>query len=217
MPAVRIEKIGPYELRHPDGFPSITEDPYHLVDFLLKSPSVEQARSIMDIGASTGVIPLLLASRSNIEQIRAVEIDVETANEAKENIERNGLAERVEIINSDYRELDKIFESGSFDIIVSNPPYIKAGQGRESAIEKRNIARSEKFGSLKELVNLSATLLSKAGRLFLIFPLLRKVELLNELASNGLRVLREELVRGKGSGKERLFMVEAGRGEIFNL
>ncbi len=208
MPSVRIEKIGPYELHHPETFPAITEDPYHLVDFLFKSPSIEQARSIIDIGTSTGVIPLLLASKTNIGQITGVEIDAETANVATENIERNGLVDRVKIINSDYRDLP---DNKDYDIIISNPPYIKAGHGRESADEKRNTARYEKSGSLRELISISNNLLSEDGRLFLIFPLTRKAELLNELLSNDFQVAREELVRVKGSGEEKLFMLEVGR------
>jgi tRNA1Val (adenine37-N6)-methyltransferase len=99
---------------------------------------------------------------------------------------------------------------GSFDIVISNPPYIKAGSGRESNNEKRVVARSEKFGSLTELISVSRRLLSKRGRLFLIFPILRKNELLSELVSNGFHIAREELVRGKQSSEARLFMIEAG-------
>ncbi len=211
MSGVRIEKIGPYELLHPDGFPAITEDPFHLVDFLINSPDIDKARSIIDIGTATGVIPMLLAARSDISHITGVEIDADTAGCARENMERSGLEERIEILHLDYRELPNICEAGSFDIVVSNPPYIKAGQGRESDDERRAKARYERFGSLKELIEVSKRLLSEGGRLFLIFPILRKNELLNELRSNGFSVIRKELVACKDGNEPKLFMVEAGR------
>ncbi|MBE9531620.1 MAG: tRNA (adenine(22)-N(1))-methyltransferase TrmK, partial [Proteobacteria bacterium] len=163
-----IETIGPYELRHPDNFPSITEDPYHLVDFLLKSHNIKPSSSIIDIGTATGIIPFLLASKGVAGRITAVEVDAGIARCAKENVERSGLGKKITIINKDYRELDGIFEAASFDIIVSNPPYIKAGHGRVSANEQRAVARSEELGTLKELIKIAKYLLNENGSLFLI-------------------------------------------------
>lgn len=213
MRGVRIEKIGPYELHHPGTFPAVTEDPYRLVDFLINSPGIEDARKAIDIGTATGVIPLLLAAKTDIETITGVEVDEETAKCALENIERNGLGGRVKVINKDYRDLPEIFEAGSFDIVVSNPPYIKAGHGRVSDDDKRATARYEKSGNLKELIKMSKLLLRNDGRLFLIFPSLRKAELLDELRAAGFSVVREEPV-GDKEGAAKLFMVEAGRNII---
>lgn len=214
MPGAHIEKIGPYELHHPNNFPAITEDPFHLVEFLLKSDHIANARSLIDIGTATGVIPMLLAVKSDIRHITGVEIDTDQALCAGENIGRNSLGERIEIVNKDFRELNE-YKDGSFDIVISNPPYIKAGSGRESDDEKRVMARYEKSGSLTELISVSRRLLSKRGRLFLIFPILRKNELLTELSSNALNVVREESVSGKDGNEAKLFMVEAGREGTF--
>lgn len=212
MKGARKELIGPYELHHPKTFPAITEDPFHLIDFLLKREKFDTSCRAIDIGTATGVIPLLLASRSKVGRITGVEVDAGLASCARENVERNGLEKRIKIINADFRELPKTFSPGSFDIVVSNPPYIKSGHGRVSGDRRRAIARSEKLGGLKELVKLSKYLLNDKGSLYLIFPLLRKAELLNELASNGFIVAREELVRGKKDSEAKLFMVEAKRG-----
>ena len=208
MPGVRRELIGPYELHHPDVFPAITEDPFHLVDFLLKSDIIDSASRAMDIGTATGVIPLLLAAKTDIGRITGVEIDSDTARCAKLNVERNRLSKRGDILNIEYRELPGI--AGSFDIVVINPPYIKAGSGRVSKDDKRAKARYERFGSLKELIEVSTRLLSERGRLFLIFSVLRKDELLGELSFNGFRVVRKEPVAGKDGNEPKRFMVEAG-------
>ena len=211
MAPANIESIGSYELRHPGGLPPITEDPFHLVDFLIASTEIDSFRSAIDIGCSSGVIPILLAVNTDISHITGVEIDADSARSARENVERNGLDERIEIINSDYRELPG---NRSFDIVVSNPPYIKMGHGRKSADDKRMIARYEKFGNLKELIKVSDRLLSDIGRLFLVFPMLRRAELSGELESVNLTAVRVEgLYVDEVSRTQKLFMIEVERGK----
>jgi tRNA1(Val) A37 N6-methylase TrmN6 len=209
------EPLGPYDLFYPDQIPKPTEDPFHLVDFMMESALLLKARSIMDIGTSTGVIALLLAGRTACTKIIGVEIDPLSAKYAQENVERNGLTSRVTIINDDFRnltEIPHIIDEGSIDIIVSNPPYVKKGHGRKSLDKRRVVARSEEIGNLKELIKVCATLLSDEGRLFLIMPASRHDELLSELESVDMLPLRVQgLYKDKEGGKEKLFMIEAAK------
>ena len=207
----RIEKIGRYELHHSDDFPGITEDPFHLVDFLLDSPDIDSVSSAIDIGSSTGIIPILLAARSKIGHITGVEVDEDTAQSAVENVKSNSLEERITIITSDYRDLHEIFGASSFDIAISNPPYIKSGHGRVSTDKKRARARYEELGELRELIAVAKYLLKKDGRLFLIFPYLRYDELIGELTEADFSVVRQVLIQIRDDGPIKHFMVEANR------
>ncbi|MEE9542927.1 MAG: methyltransferase [Thermodesulfobacteriota bacterium] len=204
-----VESIGPYEFHHPKNFPAVTEDPFHLVDFLKASTKAGSLSSAIDIGCSTGVIPLLLAANTNLMHITGVEIDDDSARSAIENVERNGLGEKIEIIKMDYRDLPK---EALYDIVVSNPPYIKMGSGRKSGNEKRKIARYEEIGNLKELIKVSKRLLSEAGSLFLIFPMIRQAELMGVLSEVDMTPLRvKDLYFDESKGTFKRFMIEVER------
>ncbi len=80
------------------------------------------ARSILDVGAGTGVIALMLAQRAPQAFIDGVEIDAATARQAAENVAASPWPDRVQIITADFQS----YAAGAgkqYDLIVSNPPY----------------------------------------------------------------------------------------------
>src|SRR5688572_9736168 len=72
-----------------------------------------------DIGTGTGVIAAILARRG-IERVVATDIEPRALACARENIERLGLADRVDVVQAD------LFPEGRAAVIVCNPPWIPA-------------------------------------------------------------------------------------------
>ncbi len=75
---------------------------------------------IFDLGTGTGAIALALASERPDAQITACDYSSEALKIAKLNAENHGLSERLSFIKSNW--FSNI--EGTFDLIVSNPPYI---------------------------------------------------------------------------------------------
>ena len=77
----------------------------------------EHTRAV-DLGTGTGAIALALASEHPTWQVSAVEFNSEAVELARENAQRLGLAVKI--------EQGSWFEpvQGTYDLIVSNPPYI---------------------------------------------------------------------------------------------
>lgn len=190
----------------------LTQDPFLLTDFLLP---LKKEDTVIDLGTGTGIIPLLLCSRTEAQNIVGVEIEEKAATIAGKNIELNGLGSRVTIIEADYRELSGIYPQGIFSVIVSNPPYTKANSGRVSPNKERAMARSEVVGTLSELISTSKYLLSKDGRIFYIFPVSRLFEMLGEVREAGLKARRLKFIHTSPKKAARLFMIEIGfKGEL---
>ena len=82
----------------------------------------QKAKKILDIGAGTGLISLMLAQRNKECNITAIEIDKDTSEEAKININNSKWRDRISIINI---SLNNFATSEKFDFIVSNPPYFR--------------------------------------------------------------------------------------------
>ena len=96
----------------------------HLVQHLLETSSPPPAE-VLDVGCGSGCIGLSLAHHWNEAGSRVTLADVseEALDLTRLNASRLGL-DAVRIVRSDL--LDRI--DGSFDLIVSNPPYIPSGE-----------------------------------------------------------------------------------------
>lgn len=77
---------------------------------------------ILDMGAGVGGISLCLARRLDAVQITAIEIDPVMAALAQRNVAANGFDDRLRILRDDIAKMPPVL-AGSFDHVVSNPPY----------------------------------------------------------------------------------------------
>jgi len=94
-----------------------------LVDAAVKRFAADPPRRILDLGTGSGCI--LIALLKKFPRAAGVGVDIsESALEvARENAARNGVADRASFVRGDWAE----FVDESFDLIVSNPPYISSG------------------------------------------------------------------------------------------
>ena len=123
--------------------------------------------SILDIGAGTGLIALMLAQRSNAAQIDALEIDADAYEQAVENFEDSPWGDRLFCYHA---RLDEFMEEpeDEYDLIVSNPPFYT--DAFPSGHEPRDRARLEDALPFEDLIEASGILLSANGVLAVILP-----------------------------------------------
>ncbi len=79
---------------------------------------------VLDVGTGSGAIVLALASEAENSDFTALDISPEALAIAKKNAERHGFLDRVQFLEGDLAALP----AGSYHLIVSNPPYIPAGE-----------------------------------------------------------------------------------------
>ncbi len=93
-----------------------------LVDWILKDQEdLEEAIKIIDIGTGSGCIAIALAKNLPNAKVYAMDISEQAIEIAKVNAIKNGV--KVEFINEDVLASEHLFQD--FDIIVSNPPYVR--------------------------------------------------------------------------------------------
>ncbi len=203
-----FEKLGPYDFIQKKKGTRLTLDTILLAEFLLP---LNESDSVIDLGSGTGAIPLILAWKTGVSRIEGVEVDDVAASIAQRNIGANNLSSRISITKKDFRDLPGLYPEGAFSIVVSNPPYVKAGSGRMSPARERAVARGEVMGELKDLIEVSSYLAGKDGLIFYVFPVLRLLELIGELKKRGLKARRLKFVHTNPDKPARLFLIEAGR------
>ncbi|WP_372474006.1 tRNA1(Val) (adenine(37)-N6)-methyltransferase [Capnocytophaga sp. ARDL2] len=125
--------------------------------------------NILDIGAGTGLIALMLAQRSEAAQIDAIEVEEAAYEECVKNFEQSPWNDRLFCYHADLEEFtDEFFEEETYDLIVSNPPFFSENYFSDDAT--RNLARFEESLPHYTLLTCAEALLSESGVLALIIP-----------------------------------------------
>ncbi|WP_417354102.1 tRNA1(Val) (adenine(37)-N6)-methyltransferase [Flavobacterium sp.] len=124
--------------------------------------------SILDIGAGTGLIALMMAQRSTAEQIDAIEIDDDAYEQAVENFEESKWGDRLFCYHAGLDEFVEEMLDEEYDIIVSNPPFYT--ENYSSGNEQRDKARFTESLPFEHLIEAAAILLSESGIFSVIIP-----------------------------------------------
>ncbi len=123
--------------------------------------------SILDIGAGTGLIALMMAQRSDAETIDAIELNDAAYEQTVENFENSDWADRLFCYHASLDEFtDEIDEK--YDFIISNPPFYRSTYKELS--EDRAMARHSESLTYADLLESTSKLLSKNGNCAFIIP-----------------------------------------------
>lgn len=139
--------------------------------------------NVLDIGAGTGVLSLMLAQHYDQLQLDAVEVHEETYRQLVDNCTASPFHNRIRTILTDVRQLslDK-----TYDAIVVNPPF------HENQLKSKDVTKNKAWHSdnllLSELVAIVDQVLSPTGEFFLLLPMYRLDELSKVLVSYSLYV-----------------------------
>ncbi len=167
--------------------------------------------SILDIGAGTGLLSLMLAQRSLSENIEALEIDEDAYEQCVENFESSPWANRLFCYHAGLDEfIDEIDEP--YDLIISNPPFYS--EDVSSGDTSRDTARQNQSLPFDELLEGVSKLLSSDGLFATIIPYKEESRFITLAASFGLFLRRVFRVRGNPSTEIKRSLLEFSFKEI---
>ena len=131
------------------------------------TPLINNPYNVLDIGAGTGILSLMLAQRSNAEQIDAIEIDEDAYEQCVENFEASPWGDKLFCFHAGLDEFVDEPED-EYDLIISNPPFYTDDYKSENT--SRDLARFEDALPFEELIEAAALLLSDNGIFSVIIP-----------------------------------------------
>lgn len=123
--------------------------------------------SVLDIGAGTGILSLMLAQRINAEQIDALEIDDDAYEQCVENFENTPWSDRLFCFHAGLDEFVDEPED-EYDLIISNPPFYAEDYKTDNS--QRDLARFQEAMPFEELIDAAQLLLSENGIFAVIIP-----------------------------------------------
>ena len=156
-------------------------------------PIDNNPKSILDIGTGTGIIALMLAQRTNADQIDALDIDENAFEQATDNFENSIFADRLYCYHAGLEEFVDDPED-EYDVIVCNPPFYSEDFKTNDA--SRDLARFQDAMPFEDLIEAADLLLSEDGIFVVIIPYKEEENFIDLAADFELYPIKVTRVRG---------------------
>jgi tRNA1Val (adenine37-N6)-methyltransferase len=147
------------------------------------------AKKILDIGSGTGLLSLMLSQKSG-SRIDAIELDPESAAQARENIMASPWSARIRLLEGNV--LHYPLPSG-YDFIISNPPFFESDL--RSPVGRKNKAKHNETLTLDELIVVLRSHLKITGAFSILLPSHRSDYFENLSMANGFFLWEKLTVR----------------------
>jgi release factor glutamine methyltransferase len=140
-----------------------------LVESVIKDCDTNKPRSVLDLGTGTGCI--ICALCKNIPELSGVGLDISKSaiRVARKNVKKLNLNQQIKIKHGDFSNFKS---QKKFDIIVSNPPYIKYGDMRVNDGAKFDpkialYAKNDGLAAYEQIAKSAPNLLKENGKIYL--------------------------------------------------
>jgi tRNA1Val (adenine37-N6)-methyltransferase len=128
------------------------------------------AHTALDLGSGIGTVGMICAWRLPGAKFVTIEAQSESVALAKKSVRYNGLVERYEIREGDFREPEILHADEKFDLITGSPPYFPLGDGVESEHPQKLACRFELRGTIADYCTTAAKHLAPGGFFACVFP-----------------------------------------------
>lgn len=167
--------------------------------------------TILEIGAGSGVVSLIVAQRNETAQIDAIDIEAEAVEQAADNFELSPWSSRLKVIHT---SLQAYQPDQKYRYIISNPPYFINSQKAEGG---RATARHTDTLSYEELAEGVLRLLEEEGVFTGIFPYVESNIFIAIAASKGLFCNKRMEVKGLAHKPVKRVLLQLSRHRIDDL
>lgn len=129
--------------------------------------------NVLDVGSGVGVVALCLAHHMPALTVTLVERDPGLADLARKNVERNGMSDRLSVIEADVTQAlanspALHARAESFDVVVSNPPFHDELAGTAAPNPLKAVAHAMPAGNLERWLQFMASMARPSGAMHLI-------------------------------------------------
>lgn len=194
----RLEQLGPYTLVQREGVFPLGGDALALGGFA----TLRSRWRVCDLGSGSGALLLLLARREPTLDLWGLDSSQKAVDCTRESLDRSGLTGS--LWTGPWSACP--FPVGTFDLVVSNPPYFPPDSGRGD-----DPARMELRGGLEALCAAARRLLRNGGRFALCHRPERLCDVLCALRAQGLEPKRVKLLSHSPGHPPSLLLVEGVR------
>jgi len=127
-------------------------------------------RRVLDLGSGIGSVGMIAAWRLAGASFVTVEAQEESVALARKSADYNGLSDRYEIRQGDFRDKEILSGDELFDLVLGSPPYFPIGTGIEGDHPQKVACRFELRGDITDYARVAAAHLATGGTFACVFP-----------------------------------------------
>jgi len=136
---------------------------------------------------------------------------------AKRSIELNNLQDKIEIINTNVKDIFEYLKPNEIDCIVTNPPYMKLNTGAINEEKKKLISRHEVECTLEDIIKISYKLLKSNGEFYMVHRAERIVDILYYLRQYKLEPKVLRFIQPNAEKEPNLVLIKAVKDAGYQL
>lgn len=170
---------------------------------------IKKGSKIIDLGTGTGIIGILLSKKIENSRVVGIEIQQDVYERAQRSVILNKLEKQFTLINKNIKELENYEELGTFDAVVTNPPYKKEYTGIRNENEKKLISRHEITANLEDFIKISSKLLKDQKGFYMVHRPDRLVDIVELLRKYKLEPKRMQFVYPKQGKEPNILLIKA--------
>lgn len=161
---------------------------------------VSNAKHILEVGAGTGIISLMLAQRNPTANILALDINSEAVSISKNNFSDSPFSDRIKSELQDFKNFET---EEKFDLIISNPPYFEINNSGKDIVARQRLELD-----FSDLIQKSSGLLSSEGLFSVIIPIYSGKEFTQICLKNKLFLQRKIIIKGIENSEPKRLVLE---------
>lgn len=173
---------------------------------------VKKGEIVLDLGTGTGILPILLETKTEGIHFTGLEIQEESADMARRSVIMNKQQDKINIVTGDIKNASDIFGASVFNVVVSNPPYMTEHHGLVNPEAPKAIARHELKCTLDDVIMQGAKVLKHNGRFYMVHRPFRLVEIFETFRMHGMEPKRMKLVHSDINKEATMVLIEAVKG-----
>ncbi len=175
-----------------------------LADFAKDIP----AKKALDLCTGSGIVPILLSSKSRAEEIFGLEIQEDIHEMSCRSVEMNALANKLRLVCGDLKDVASFFPKRSFGLVTCNPPYMKCGSGIKCDDFSKHISRHEALCDLEDVIRAAENMLCVGGHFCMVHRPSRLTDILSLMRKYKIEPKKLRLVLPKKDKEPTLILID---------
>lgn len=164
------------------------------------TPVYDNVKQVLDIGAGTGLLSLMVAQRSLGVTIDAVELDADAALQAAENAAASPWSNRINVLHKDILDMQPAHK---YDLVICNPPFFNDSLLGDDA--GRNKVRHTLSLTHRHLFGVIDNVLAHSGYASVLLPVAEHANWQKLVAASGWIIFNKlDIIPKRGSAPNRV-------------
>jgi len=149
---------------------------------------------VLDLGSGIGSVATIAAWRLPGARFVTIEAQAGSVGLARKSADYNGLTDRMDIREGDFRDGSVLGADERFDLVLGSPPYFPSGSGIEADHPQKVACRFELRGDIRDYAGAAAAHLDSGGVFACVFPDEQRDRVENAAADAALVIVRRRPV-----------------------